>query len=138
MKKASILIVVMLLSACSDSVTETYVDIKIAREAGLFDRGWLPDILPETTTNLTVSNDLDLNCSEGEFHFDPKDTQSFFSKTKSILGEGCISNINNSSLENMPNCNVFQLVENGYSWKFYCVEGNGYCRYVMTPTNPAN
>ncbi|WP_339133405.1 MAG: hypothetical protein WGN25_12685 [Candidatus Electrothrix sp. GW3-4] len=137
MKKVYLLLFVMLFSSCSDSVTETYIDIKTAREAGLFDRGWLPDILPETTTNLTLSNDLDLNCSEGEFYFHPKDTQAFFSKTKRVLGEECISNIKNTTLKNVANCKVLRFAAEGYSWIFYCVKERGYCRYVMMPIYPA-
>ncbi|CAH9050794.1 hypothetical protein PSECIP111854_00605 [Pseudoalteromonas sp. CIP111854] len=34
---------------------------------GLFERGWLPDVLPKSTTNIVAVNDLDNNTSAGNF-----------------------------------------------------------------------
>ncbi|MEZ9600431.1 hypothetical protein AB4232_16660 [Vibrio sp. 10N.286.46.A8] len=57
----------LLLSGCSDVVSSEYSTYEKAKEERLFDRGWLPDILPESTLNIKVSNDLDSNTSEGSF-----------------------------------------------------------------------
>jgi hypothetical protein len=38
----------------------------------LFERGWLPDIVPDSSREITINNDLDLNLSKGEFFFDPE------------------------------------------------------------------
>ncbi|ARP40470.1 hypothetical protein [Vibrio syngnathi] len=57
----------VLLSGCSDVVSSEYSTYEKAKEARLFDRGWLPDLLPESTLSIKVSNDLDSNTSEGSF-----------------------------------------------------------------------
>ena len=50
-----------------DVVTSNYETMQDARNDRLFERGWLPDILPDSTTSIRTSNDLDINTSVGEF-----------------------------------------------------------------------
>jgi hypothetical protein len=37
----------------------------------LFDRGWLPSLIPRSSFAITTSNDLDHNASTGESRFRP-------------------------------------------------------------------
>ena len=50
-----------LISGCSDAVSDEYSTYAQAKEERLFDRGWLPDILPKSTVKIEVNNDLDVN-----------------------------------------------------------------------------
>jgi hypothetical protein len=48
-----------------------------AEEARLFERGWLPVLIPHSARNIELVNDLDINTSEGSFEFDPRDAEGF-------------------------------------------------------------
>lgn len=53
----TIQLLVVFLAGCSDSVTERYATIEDARKAGLFQRGWLPDVFhrrPVTSRQETI------------------------------------------------------------------------------------
>lgn len=60
-----------------DNYYPTYQD---ALENKLFTRGWLPNILPESTRKIEVSNDLDLNTSVGRFVIDKQERDAFISQ----------------------------------------------------------
>jgi hypothetical protein len=60
-----------------DNYYPTYQD---ALGNKLFTRGWLPNILPESTKKIEVSNDLDLNTSVGRFVIDKQDRDAFISQ----------------------------------------------------------
>lgn len=75
----TILIIALGLSGCfSDTVTDRYASLADARADRLFERGWLPDILPSSAIRIRTSNNLDLNISTGEFSFTPADAPSLF------------------------------------------------------------
>jgi hypothetical protein len=61
----------------SNIVASHYPTLATARADRLFERGWLPDILPPSTYGIRTANDLDLNTSEGEFSFDHSEYVSF-------------------------------------------------------------
>lgn len=54
--------------AC-ERVSERYGDAASARRAGIFERGWLPDVLPSNAGPIVAVHDLDTNarCSRSEF-----------------------------------------------------------------------
>lgn len=64
---------------CSD-----YKNIIDARADKLFERGWLPDILPNSTTKIETINDLDLNTSSGSFIIPESDIEQFTKQLKFI------------------------------------------------------
>ncbi len=57
---------ILALSSC-EKVTKRYATLDDARRDRLFERGWLPDILPPSARDIRVTSDLDVNSSEGEF-----------------------------------------------------------------------
>jgi hypothetical protein len=65
------------LAGCNDTVTTRFADFQQAQSAGAFERGWLPPILPPSTTDIVEKNDLDLNLGEGSFSFSPADWDYF-------------------------------------------------------------
>ncbi len=73
------------LASCGDVVENSYADITEARTADLFQRGWLPDILPVSTTKIVTKNDLDSNRSHGDFVIHPDDYQKFQSQLRECM-----------------------------------------------------
>lgn len=84
----------------------------------LFERGWLPDIIPISSVNITTKNNLDLNTSEGEFFFSPDETSDFTSKIQLI-----------NELD--QNYKIYSYTNHKSVWTFHLKENNGYCKYVM-------
>ena len=72
---------------CSDNVTDHYANRTKAEKDHLFERGWLPSIIPTSARDITTSNDLDINISEGEFRYDPKETNEFLRYLKLYSGQ---------------------------------------------------
>ena len=105
-------IVALLLFGC-DVVTSRYATLDDARRDRLFERGWLPDILPPSTRNIQASNNVDVNTSEGEFSFDPVDYAAFAARLQ-IAPDG-----------------TFQYSSGKYTWKFSCDSRRGFCRYAL-------
>jgi len=60
MRSALLLIVVCVLTACEVQTTR-YDTLQAARDDQLFERGWVPDVLPESTRSIVESHDLDTN-----------------------------------------------------------------------------
>ncbi|MEZ9743830.1 hypothetical protein AB4320_03955 [Vibrio splendidus] len=74
--------VLALMSGCSDVVSDEYSTYAQAKQERLFDRGWLPDILPQSTVKIEVNNDLDANTSEGSFIINEPALSEFIGKLK--------------------------------------------------------
>ena len=96
-----------------DVVTSRYATLDDARRDRLFERGWLPDILPPSTRDIRVLNDVDVNTSQGEFSFDPVDYAAFAARLQ-IAADG-----------------TFQYSSGQYTWKFSCDSRRGFCRYSL-------
>ena len=90
-----------LMSGCSDVVSDEYSTYAQAKEERLFDRGWLPDILPKSTLNIEVNNDLDANTSKGRF----------------IINEPALSEFI-AKLESTESTNEFHFVDGENVWVF--------------------
>ncbi|MCF7502802.1 hypothetical protein [Vibrio sp. L3-7] len=90
-----------LMSGCSDVVSDEYSTYAQAKEERLFDRGWLPDILPKSTLNIEVNNDLDANTSKGRF----------------IINEPALSEFI-AKLESNESTNEFHFVDGENVWVF--------------------
>jgi hypothetical protein len=73
---------VLLLTSC-DTVTSHYANVADARENHLFEKGWLPDILPASAHDIVVKSEPDIGICTGEFGATPKDMVGFVSKLES-------------------------------------------------------
>jgi len=65
-----------LLSACNllgEAQDHTYKDYQALDDAGEFEHGWAPDLLPESATDIHLKYDLDSNAILMAFEFDPAD-----------------------------------------------------------------
>ena len=54
-----------------------YANLKAARQAGVIERGWVPELLPAGSTDLTEIHDLDKNTGTGTFRFPSADLVAF-------------------------------------------------------------
>ena len=61
MKFWTVLTAALLLIACSGVTDESYATYAEARDAGLIDRGWMPDFVPPSATDIHEVHDLDTN-----------------------------------------------------------------------------
>ena len=113
MRSSSLVVatVVLSLSGC-DRVSNTYSTLADARKDRLFERGWLPDILPASARQIRVISDLDTNQSKGEFSFESSDFTSFAARLQSV----------EQSL---------QYSAGAHTWTFSCDPARGHCRYSM-------
>ncbi len=120
------------LVAC-DVATDRYATLQDARADSLFQRGWLPDILPPSSHSIHTSNDLDLNLSSGEFHFSSSEFSEFSAALHFYTGR-------KSPLRNLDD-EVSRLARQGYKpfefttadtvWVFLCHAEQGVCEYRM-------
>jgi hypothetical protein len=116
-----------------DTVTSRYGTLEEAREDRLFERGWLPDVLPPSTTEIRTKNQLDLNWSEGEFSFRPSEANVLLNR----LSPGAPTASRLDNWEETANSNT----RHGYSawsyrdedstWAFFCQGSKGHCEYIM-------
>ncbi|ELC9717137.1 hypothetical protein QX995_004709 [Vibrio vulnificus] len=78
--KARFFLLLLVLTGCSDIVQSHYDNYQQAKAEQLFERGWLPDVLPVSTTQIEVANDLDNNTSQGSFLIAEKEMGQFLSQ----------------------------------------------------------
>ncbi|ELP5727380.1 hypothetical protein QTV44_004306 [Vibrio vulnificus] len=82
--KARFLLLLLVLTGCSDIVQSHYDNYQQAQADQLFERGWLPDVLPVSTTQIEVANDLDNNTSQGSFLIAEKEMGQFLSQLQPL------------------------------------------------------
>lgn len=114
MRVSPIILAAALLSLGScDVVTSRYATLDDARKDRLFERGWLPDILPGSARDIRVSSDLDANHAEGEFSFEPADFTVFTARLHARDGKS------------------FDYSKDKHMWVFTCDSDLGHCRFSM-------
>ena len=121
MRPIAILSLLTLLSGC-DTVEERYPTLQDARNDRLFERGWLPDILPTSARDIRTINDLDVNTSKGEFFFSPSDFPQFSRHVTAAThpaeppAQGFVA---------------YELSRDQSQWRFLCDAPGGRCSYEM-------
>jgi hypothetical protein len=65
----SVLLTATVVAACGENSVKRYATIQDAKKDKLFERGWVPEVLPETAGPLTEAHNLDTNarCALVEF-----------------------------------------------------------------------
>ena len=123
----------ILLALPNDVVTSPYATNKAAREDDLFGRGWLPDILPPSAYNIRVSNDLDLNTSEGLFSFKPAEYSLLKTHLRPYQAVGAPFEEFEDAVARTQSRGFETLIyEKGNSiWVISCKGTEGFCEYVM-------
>jgi hypothetical protein len=126
-------IVVALLFLPTDVVESRYSSLADARTDHLFERGWLPEILPTSAQAIRTANNLDLNLSEGEFSFAPVDAAAFVSRLQPYKAEPnplesvelLVAKMRRKGFE------PYSFMDADTSWVFFCKAELGYCEYTM-------
>ena len=115
----------------NDTVQLQYPTLQAARADHLFDKGWLPDVLPPSSTDIRVANNLDLNNSAGEFHFDPREYPALLDKT-APYHPGTTGGAGDdwfAKTDGEPDMRIVQ--SDGSRWLFLCIPEKGVCSYEM-------
>lgn len=98
----------------------SYQTLLAAKQDQIFERGWLPDILPPSTERIVTRNNLDLNTSSGEFYFKPEHWEGF---------QRYLTSDN-------KNPTRWHFKEHASVWTFDCDLTKGYCRYALSLDRP--
>ena len=119
-----------LLIGC-DTVTSHYDDMEEAKADRLFERGWLPNILPDSSVDIVTSNDLDLNYSTGHFAFDVEDGPLFYAQLSKGLPTYSRRRDWNEIVRDFPKDghSHWWFENERATWAFFCVEEEGRCKY---------
>jgi hypothetical protein len=127
-------LLVILLAGCSDPVTERYATIEDARKAGLFERGWLPNVLPSSARDIEARNDLDLNVSAGGFVVAQSDVDSFAARLQPYSAEAADEDVHLASYlhaKEKEGLRVGVLKQPASVWAFVCDSRTGQCTYRL-------
>ena len=126
----ALIVIAVVLAAC-DSVSSSYRTVAEARSDRLFERGWLPDILPSSTTSLHITNDLDINVTEGEFSFLANDFPIFREKLNANIPSSAPFRDWGQYSGKMPSSGytAFAFSTDDMQWVFVCNEAQGHCKF---------
>lgn len=133
-KAAPVLGFAILAGGCAlpdETVTSHYETLDAARKDHLFDRGWLPDLLPSSSINIRTSNDLDINISEGSFHFAAADYAGFTHKQDATIPRSSPYARWDRTVESYrrKKYQTWHVSADGGHWVFFCNERRDYCEY---------
>ena len=117
----------------ADVVSGHYKTIQEAHADRFIERGWLPDKLPPSTHDISWSNNLDVNTSNGRFRFEPAEFEllrqqlSPYSRTRNPPAT-LTDEVDSHVRRGYP---ALQYVDDGSVWVFMCKPAEGICNYTM-------
>ena len=114
-------------------VKDQYSTLDAAREDQLFERGWLPDILPPSAPNIKTSNNLDVNTSVGQFSFKPSEYHLLVTKlqpyekvvTPFVRWDNKVEKLKRKGFTPL----TYEI--NSSIWVFFCKPEIDYCEYTL-------
>jgi hypothetical protein len=131
-----LLIATLFVCGCSDTVTRRYRTRAEAEADILFQRGWLPSIIPQSSFNITTRNDLDISVSEGEFSFSPDHAKVF---------TDCLRRMDPSEISGTDRARYMErdywpyaYQDKDSSWTFFIDTEKGHCEYRMRSLRTAD
>ena len=127
-------LIALLFTGCSPhAATSHYATLADAREERLFDKGWLPDILPASTTSIRTTNDIECSRSTGRFRMSPSDFAAF--AAHSVDGAPAQAPLDDwaAVLAGYAADGLLpRTYRSGvYTWVFFCRADTGECQYVL-------
>jgi hypothetical protein len=130
MRAVAVLILCLTVAGCTDQFTERYSTLEEARRNQLFERGWLPDVLPTSSHSLRVSGDVDINAAQGEFSFQRAEFEGFVAKLLSMPAKVASDIVveRTSELENEGYI-ARAFTDDQYTWIFLCSREREHCEY---------
>jgi len=78
------LTIAIVVAGCSDTESNRFRSVEIARQAGIFARGWFPDVLPESAGPLREHHDRDTNARCGMARFATDDMDRVLARARTI------------------------------------------------------
>ena len=63
-----------------------HANLPAARQSGIIERGWVPEILPAGSTDITEIHDLDANTGTGTFRFPSAELDAFKAQARQMAG----------------------------------------------------
>jgi hypothetical protein len=125
--------VLLLLARCSDTVTKHYSTRTEAEADRLFDRGWLPRIIPTSSKQIRTSNDLDINTSRGEFHYDVNESGVFMANLREYSARKAPFRRWTDSIreQKKEGYTAFEYSDKQSVWVFFVNPKKGHVRYAM-------
>lgn len=120
------------LSGCWDA-TSYYDDLNEARADRLFERGWLPDILPVSAHDLKVATSVDIGAARGRFRFDPKDYPAFTAQLSAYDGNMSIVDSDNDSVRRLleRDYKAYSFAGSRAKWAFLCDQKEAICEFFV-------
>lgn len=85
MRKCFLLLFIIFLNSC-DIHTESYDTKEAAIDDELFERGWLPELIPNSATKIVIRTDGEANLADGTFHYSPSEHEDFVKKLSEYKG----------------------------------------------------
>ena len=69
-----------------DSKISHHANLVAVRKAGVIEQGWVPEILPAGSNDITEIHDLDANTGTGTFRFPSADLDAFKAQARQLAG----------------------------------------------------
>ncbi len=63
-----------------------YANVPAARQSGIIERGWVPELLPAGSKDITEIHNLDTNTGTGTFRFPSADLDTFKAQARQLAG----------------------------------------------------
>ena len=125
---AMALLVASAVAAC-DTVDSSYATLADARADRLFERGWLPDVLPSSTTRILTANQIDLDYSTGSFRFHPGEAPDFIAVMRPPAPFE--DREEDARVRIADGATAHSHWTDDSIWVFFCRLEEGKCEYVM-------
>jgi len=114
-----------------DIVERSYETKQDAKDDRLFERGWLPDIIPTSSSTIEVSSNLDINTSTGSFEFNVEELDDFVRSIQNSLEQDIRLMGDYPRMKFLSDSGYmsFHYRENGTVWRFFIHPHRGLCEY---------
>ena len=112
-----------------DTVECNYQTREDAVADRLFERGWLPSIIPASSSNIEVSSNLDINTSVCSFSFNPKEFDEFVRTIKNTTKQDTcwIGEYPRMQILSDRGYMSFYYRHSGTVWRFFVHPQHGIC-----------
>lgn len=114
-----------------DTMESSYETKKDAKADRLFERGWLPSIIPSSSSKIEVSSNLDINTSTGSFRFNPDELDDFVRSIQEDTEQDTRLMGEYPRMKTLSDDGYMSLYyrENGTIWRFFIHPDKGLCEY---------
>ena len=125
----------MTVAGCTDTFTERYSSLEAARRDRIFERGWLPDVLPRSSYSLRVSGDVDINTAKGEFSFHGAEFDGLVARLQPVSATDAIPDtvVERTGELEKEGYTARAYTHEQYSWIFLCDKQRERCEYYGWP-----